>query len=66
MQKRKIKHKKMSGRIISIFEEKNRSKLNIMLDTSKMEVDVKKEEYKVGDDITMDVNIEITKTEKNS
>lgn len=56
----------MSGRIISIFEEKNRSKLNIMLDTSKMEVDVKKEEYKVGDDITMDVNIEITKTEKNS
>lgn len=59
-----IKHKEMTGKVIGISEEKQISKLKLLLDNWDMEIKTKKNEFKLGDNVELDVDVSINNCDK--
>lgn len=61
---KKVKHNEISGRIISISKENDKSIINIVIEKGKVEVEAKESEYNLGEKVDMDVKIKVTKIKK--
>jgi len=59
-----IKHKEMTGKVIGISEEKDNSKLKLLLDNWDMEINMNKNEYALGDKIEIDIDLEVNNVNK--
>lgn len=56
-----IKNKKVRGNIIGISEEKDVSKVKLLLQDTDIELNTRKHEYELGDTIKMELDIEVRK-----
>ena len=53
--------KEITGKVIGIMEYNNEARLNILLNTSNLEIKVNKKEYKLGETLELDVEIRSVK-----
>jgi len=61
-----IKHKEMTGKVIGISEEKNKTKIKLLLDKCDLDISSNNNEYALGDNVEMDVDIGVNKANKKS
>lgn len=59
-----IRNKEVIGKVISISEEKNLMKIKLLLNECDVELKVNDGDYKLGDKIEMNMNLEVNGTNK--